>query len=479
MEKQQQYEYVNTPAGAPTGLVERHHHNTNGGNNNNNYHDIHTRTPEPFLQKYLGNPKYLLPLIGAIFLLAGHFNGFLSKRADVDLTNAIEVFKPHSPPALTIDERTDRILSSVPLIDTHIDLPILARALYQNHINAPNFTVPFKTGGLYGHIDIPRLKSSKLGGVFWSVFTPCPAESKDLSESFKNEVYYESIHDTIQQIDLMKRIVRSFPNDFGFAKSVDEFEDVFYKSSGSRIASVLGIEGLHQIGNSPAAIRLFYEVGVRYITLTHNCNNLYADGAIVPAPHWNGLNPKLGPGLIREFNRLGMIIDLSHVSAATMRDVLSISVSPIIFSHSSSFSLTPHPRNVPDDVLQLVKKNGGVVQVNFVPDFVTQSGDGKASLEDVADHVVYIAEKVGWEHVGFGSDYDGNDVMPDGLEDVSKYPQLIKELLRRGVKDEDVKKATGGNVLRVWREVERIAEKLQKEGERELEDEVEKMKFEL
>ncbi|KAF3230574.1 hypothetical protein TWF192_006006 [Orbilia oligospora] len=391
MEKQQQYEYVNTPAGAPTGLVERHHPNTNSSNNNNNYHDIHTRTPEPFLQKYLGNPKYLLPLIGAIFLLAGHFNGFLSKRADVDLTNAIEVFKPHSPPALTIDERTDRILSSVPLIDTHIDLPILARALYQNHINAPNFTVPFKTGGLYGQIDIPRLKTSKLGGVFW----------------------------------------------------------------------------------------LFYEVGVRYITLTHNCNNLYADGAIVPAPHWNGLNPKLGPGLIREFNRLGMIIDLSHVSAATMRDVLSISVSPIIFSHSSSFSLTPHPRNVPDDVLQLVKKNGGVVQVNFVPDFVTQSGDGKASLEDVADHVVYIAEKVGWEHVGFGSDYDGSAVMPDGLEDVSKYPQLIKELLRRGVKDEDVKKAAGGNVLRVWREVERIAEKLQKEGEKELEDEVEKMKFEL
>ncbi|KAK6497817.1 hypothetical protein TWF481_012219 [Arthrobotrys musiformis] len=436
-----------------------------------------TRTPEPFLQRYLGNPKYLLPLIGAIFILAGHFNGFLSKRADVDLTNAIEVFKPHAPPpALTLDQRTDRILSSVPLIDTHIDLPILARALYQNHINAPNFTVPFKTGGLSGHIDIPRLKSSKLGGVFWSVFTPCPS---DPEESFENDVYYKSIHDTIQQIDLMKRIVKNFPDDFGFARSVDEFEDVFYKSGGSRIASVLGIEGLHQIGNSPAAIRLFYEVGVRYITLTHNCNNLYADGAVVPSPRWNGLNPSTGPPLIREFNRLGMIIDLSHVSAATMRDVLSISLSPIIFSHSSSFSLTPHPRNVPDDVLQLVKKNGGVVQVNFVPDFVTQSGDGKATLEDVADHVVYIAEKVGWEHVGFGSDYDGNDSFPQGLEDVSKYPDLIKELLRRGASDEDVKKATGGNVLRVWREVERVSKHLQEKGEVELEDYVEKMKFGL
>ncbi|KAK6354374.1 hypothetical protein TWF730_008782 [Orbilia blumenaviensis] len=447
--------------------VGRHHHN---------------HAPEPFLQRYLGNPKYLLPLIGGIFLLAGHFNGFLSKRADVDLTNAYEVFKPHAP-ALSLDERADRIFTSIPLIDTHIDLPILARALYQNHIYSPNFTVPFKTGGLPGQVDLPRLKSSKLGGVFWSVFTPCPPTSPTANiedpAPFQDEIYYKSIHDTIQQIDLMKRIIRNFPQDFGFAKSVDEFEDVFYKSGGKRIASVLGIEGLHQIGNSPAAIRLFHELGVRYITLTHNCNNLYADGAIVPAPYWNGLNPDLGPALIREFNRLGMIIDLSHVSAATMRDVLSISQSPVIFSHSSAFSLTPHPRNVPDDVLQLVKKNKGVVQINFVPDFVTQSGDGKASLEDVADHVVYIGEKIGWEYVGFGSDYDGSETMPEGLEDVEKYPQLVKELLRRGVKDEDVKKATGGNVLRVWREVERVAEKLQAEGERELEDEVERMRFEL
>ncbi|KAK6529838.1 hypothetical protein TWF281_008996 [Arthrobotrys megalospora] len=437
------------------------------------------REPEPLLQRYLGNPKYLLPLIGAIFLLAGHFNGFLSKRADVDLTNAYEVFKPRNPPVLTLDERTDRILDAVPLIDTHIDLPILARALYQNHIHHQNFSTPFKKGGLYGQIDIPRLKSGKLGGVFWSVFTPCPPSSTDPEEQFHNDVYYESIHDTIQQIDLMKRIIRAYPNNFGFAKSADEFEDVFYKSGGKRIASVLGIEGLHQIGNSPAAIRLFYEVGVRYITLTHNCNNLYADGAIVPAPHWNGLNPTLGPQLIQEFNRLGMIIDLSHVSPATMRDVLSISKAPIIFSHSSAYELTPHPRNVPDDVLQLVKRNKGVVQVNFVPDFVTQAGDGKASLEDVADHVVYIGEKVGWEYVGFGSDYDGSESMPEGLEDVGKYPELIKELLRRGVKDEDVKKATGGNILRVWKEVERVAEGLQKEGVRELEDDVRRMRFEL
>ncbi|KAF3929097.1 hypothetical protein ABW20_dc0107009 [Dactylellina cionopaga] len=434
--------------------------------------------PEPFLQRYLGNPKYLLPLIGVIFLTAAHFNGFLAKRADIDLTNAYEVFKPKTS-SLSLDERVDRILDSAPLIDSHIDLPVITRAVFQNHIYADNFSAPFKDGGIYGHIDIPRLKTGKIGGVFWSVFTRCPETSLDPDEKFGDEVYYESIHDTIQQIDVMKRLVRAYPDHFGWAKTANEFEAIFKKSGGKKIASVLGIEGLHQIGNSPAAIRLFYEVGVRYITLTHNCNNLYADGALVPAPHWNGLNPKLGPKIIQEFNRLGMIVDLSHVSAATMRDVLAITQAPVIFSHSSAYALTNHPRNVPDDVLELVRKNNGVVQINFAPEFVTQTGDGIASLEDVADHVVYIGERAGWDHVGFGSDFDGIETVPEGLEDVSRYPLLIKELLRRGVTDEDVKKVAGGNVLRVWRDVENVASTLQNDGVLELEDDVKKIKLEL
>ncbi|EWC46237.1 hypothetical protein DRE_04408 [Drechslerella stenobrocha 248] len=434
------------------------------------------RAAEPLIQRYLANPKFLLPLMAAVFLAAAYFNDFLSKRADVDLTDSYEWFSPRSLFLdQSLDERVNRILSSSPLIDTHVDLPILARGMYQNHIYADNFSIPFANGGLYGHVDIPRLTSGKLGGVFWSVFTVCPAASLDPDETFRDAVYYESIHDTIQQIDVMKRIVRSHPQKLVFATSAAEFERVFTSSGGRKIASVLGIEGLHQIGNSPAAIRLFYEVGVRYITLTHNCNNLFADGAVVNAPHWNGLNPTLGPALIREFNRLGMLVDLSHVSPATMRDVLAITKAPVIFSHSSAYALTPHPRNVPDDVLHLVKRNGGVVQVVFAPDFVTQTGDGKATLADVADHVMHIAETIGWDHVGFGSDYDGIGATPVGLEDISKYPDLISELLRRGVADGDVKKATGKNVLRVWKATEAVAARLQREGIEELEDAVPKM----
>ncbi|KAK6529994.1 hypothetical protein TWF694_003370 [Orbilia ellipsospora] len=432
------------------------------------------RAPESFLMRHLGNPKYLLPLIAVVFLTALHFNGFLAKRADVDLSDAFEFFRPRPVP-LTLDERVDRILSSSPLIDTHIDLPIFARALYQNHIYNENFTVPFKEGGMVGNIDIPRLQTGRVGGVFWSVFTSCPPTGLDPNEEFKDEVYYESIHDTIQQIDVMKRLVRAYPHDFGWATSSREFEQVFKSSRGRKVASVLGIEGLHQIGNSPAAIRLFYEVGVRYITLTHNCNNQYADGALVEKPHWGGLNPILGPQLIQEFNRLGMIVDLSHVSPATMRDVLIVTKAPVIFSHSSAYALTNHPRNVPDDVLELVKKNGGVVQINFAPDFITQTGDGKATLEDVADHVAYIGEKIGWEHVGFGSDFDGIPTVPVGLEDVSKYPALVKELLTRGISDDDVRRVTGLNVLRVWREVERIAKDIQLEEDQELEDDVKRI----
>ncbi|KAF3934086.1 hypothetical protein ABW19_dt0207117 [Dactylella cylindrospora] len=429
------------------------------------------RAPEPFLQRYLGNPKYLLPLVGGIFLLAAHFNGFLSKRADVWTTTS-ELAGPR-----TSDSRIVAKQVTLPA-DTHIDLPILVRFLYQNKIYYDNFSIPFSQGGLYGHVDIPRLKSSKLGGVFWSVFTACPASSLDPDEEFRDEVYYESIHDTIQQIDLMKRIIRAYPQSFQFATSPKEFEDIFKKSGGKKVASVLGIEGLHQIGNSPAAIRLFYEVGVRYITLTHNCNNLFADGALVPAPHWGGLNPTLGPLLIHEFNRLGMLVDLSHVSPDTMRDVLAVTKAPVIFSHSSAFALTPHPRNVPDDVLHQVQKNGGVVQINFAPEFITQGGEDGATIKDVVDHTVYIGEKIGWDHVGFGSDFDGIETVPVGMEDITRYPALIKELLRRGISDENVKKATGKNVLRVWKAAEAVAKKLQSEETTELEDVVEPMHFE-
>lgn len=260
--------------------------------------------------------------------------------------------------------------------------------------------------------------------------------------------------------------------------------------------SPIAIEGLHQIGDSISNLRLFYSLGVRYATLTHNCHNPYADAAItqlsdgssgVGEPRWGGVSPA-GREAVKEMNRLGMIVDLSHVSPATMRDVLGASdewegsAAPIIYSHSSAHALCPHPRNVPDDILKLVKKNNGVVMVNFAPDFVscTANPDNKTGMPDfypqnntlahVVSHIIHIGNLIGYDHAGLGSDFDGIPNTPVGLEDVSKFPDLVAEMLRRGVSDDDVAKVVGGNVLRVWRDVDAVALKIQKAGVKPVED---------
>jgi membrane dipeptidase len=263
-----------------------------------------------------------------------------------------------------------------------------------------------------------------------------------------------------------------------------------------QLISPLGVEGLHQIGNSAATLRQFYALGVRYATLTHNCGNRFADAALAEsplrkaAPVWGGVSPA-GRLLIREMNRVGMIVDLAHTSVDTMRDVLGAdgdkwegSRAPVVFSHSSAYALCPHPRNVPDDVLDLVPRNRGLVMVNFNPEFIScveapdredglpETVPGNATLQQVVRHVLHIGERIGFEHVGLGSDFDGILEVPVGLEDVSKFPDLVAELLRQGVSDEDVAKVVGGNMLRVWGEVEAVAEKMQKAGEPVLEDEL-------
>lgn len=242
-----------------------------------------------------------------------------------------------------------------------------------------------------------------------------------------------------------------------------------------------------------------HTLGVRYATLTHNCHNRYADAALtelgsgmeggieVAKPYWHGVSPA-GRSLIHEMNRMGMIVDLAHTSHATQLDVLGEnstwegSRAPPIFSHSSAYALCPHPRNVKDDVLELVKKRKSVVMVNFSPDFISCVEDKEnkhglpkfvketSTLEHVVDHIIYIGEKIGYDYVGLGSDFDGIPSTPRGLEDVSKFPDLVSELLRRGVSDEDAGKVVGGNVLRVWKEVDRVAEKMQKSGDLPLED---------
>jgi len=357
---------------------------------------------------------------------------------------------------------------------------ILIRALYGNKINEGNFTSLFESGGLTGQVDIPRIKSGRYGGAFWSAFLPCPVNDTDYSDLN----YAPTVRATLQQLDLYYRLSEKYPKLFTPVSNSKDAWKSFYEHG--RLVSPIGIEGLHQIGNSPATLRLYHALGVRYSTLTWNCHNIYADAAVtrgpdgkfgVSKPLHHGISEK-GRELIYEMNRLGMLVDLSHVSKDTMMDVLvgsdkwggwDGSVAPPIFSHSSAYAICPHPRNVPDDVLQMVKKRKAVVMVNFSPDFISckASDDSSglpeyvpenANLLQVVKHIRHIGDLIGWDYVGIGTDYDGIESTPKGLEDVSKFPDLIAELLRQGVSKKDVIKLIGGNIMRVWREADAVSD---------------------
>lgn len=296
---------------------------------------------------------------------------------------------------------------------------------------------------------------------------------------------------TIQQIDVVRRLRQAYPDDFFIPTDSISAVKAFRRG---QLISPLGVEGLHQIGNSAANLRRFYDLGVRYLTLTHNCGNKFADAALwshpirKAPPYWGGVSP-LGRQLVNEMNRIGMIVDLAHTSEDTMLDVLGArkdwdgSRAPVIFSHSSAYSLCPHPRNVKDHVLQLVRERNSLVMVNFNPGFVScvesDSEDGlpdlypaNSTLARVVDHIFHIGNLIGFDHVGLGSDFDGIEDTPRGLEDVSKYPELVKEMLRRGMSDDDAAKVVGGNILRVWKDVEDVAAEMQTSGEPVLEDDL-------
>ncbi|KAL9077312.1 MAG: hypothetical protein Q9157_003406 [Trypethelium eluteriae] len=387
----------------------------------------------------------------------------------------------------------------------HDDLLILLRYLKGNHIYSKDFKRKFEHGGLDYHVDLPRIDKGRMGGAFWSAYVPCPSDAWNFSdeayEPFENpplrgKPTHKDVRQTLEQIDLFHRLSTAYPRYFTPTPSHTAALAAF---SSGRLISPLAIEGLHQIGNSLSTLRLYHALGVRYATLTWNCHNRYADAAIVPDPTsgcptakqplWHGLSPA-GRTLIHEMNRLGMLVDLSHVSADTMRDVLSgaptpdpddpanswnASVAPPIFSHSSAYAVCPHPRNVPDDVLRLVKARRSLVMVNFSPDFVAcrpgpdtpETGlpevvEEEATIGQVVRHIQHIGELVGYDYVGIGSDFDGIQSTPKGLEDVSKFPELVQEMLRQGVSDQDAAKVVGRNLLRVWKEVEKVAEELQK-----------------
>ncbi|KAF5631397.1 membrane dipeptidase [Fusarium sp. NRRL 52700] len=392
----------------------------------------------------------------------------------------------------TPEERARHILSHTPLIDGHVDFPIVLRFAYGNQIYDDNFTQPFEQGELPGHVDLHRLRQGQSGGAFWSLFAPCPSNGSDFSD--KN--YASSVQFTLDQIDVMSRLQAAYPSHF--SEKVDS-SNAFEAFKQGKLISPFGIEGLHQIGNKVSNLRRFHELGVRYATLTHNCHNKFADAAILSDPDrkaeplWGGVSP-LGRRLIGEMNRIGMIVDLSHVSEDTMLDVLggkdewNGSEAPIIFSHSSAWSICPHPRNVKDNVLQLVKQRNSLVMVNIAPDFISCVDTGNenglpefypqnSTLAHAAQHIIYIGNLIGYDHVGIGTDFDGIPSVPEGLEDVTKYPDLIAELLRQGVSNVDAAKVVGGNLLRVWKDVDTVAAKLQAKGQLPLEDDLPKMTF--
>lgn len=340
-------------------------------------------------------------------------------------------------------ERARRVLATTPLIDGHNDLPwaIRGSALGPHDVEADGHdlrrTTPF-------HTDIDRLRRGMVGAQFWSVYIPHGAIDEGATKV------------QLEQIDIALQIIDRYPDVFELAGDASAVERIF---ASGKIASMLGIEGGHAIENSLGALRAFYSMGVRYMTLTHNGTLDWADAA--NDEHRHGGLTAFGREVVREMNRLGMLVDLSHTSAETMNDALDVSDAPVMWSHASARGVRDHPRNVPDQVLRRLPDNGGIVMVTFVPSFV--SATDAATLADVADHIDHIANLAGVDHVGIGSDFDGIDSTPVGLEDVSTFPALFAELSRRGWSEDEMAKVAGENVLRVMREAEAVARRLQRE----------------
>jgi membrane dipeptidase len=373
---------------------------------------------------------------------------------------------PRRGPVQITDEAL-KLHHSALLFDGHNDLPYQCNEQKDRFFQRLDIARPQPTL----HTDIARLRKGGVGAQFWVAYVP--AETAKTGTAVK---------DTLEQIDLIHRMVKAYPETFELALSAD---DVARIHKAGKIASLIAVEGGHSIDNSLAVLRAYHRLGVRYMTLTHTDTLDWADAA-TDKPRHGGLT-EFGESVVREMNRLGMLVDISHVSADTMRHALKVSTKPLIASHSSAFALAPHPRNVPDDVLKLVAKNGGVVMVNFYPGFITAEAvraqkdsvqkyrDLKAqyakdaefkaayaqwkkehpmptgSIHDVVDHIEHIIKVAGIDHVGLGSDFDGIDTVPRQLEDVSTYPVITQELLNRGHAPEAIRKVLGENILRVLR----------------------------
>ena len=399
--------------------------------------------------------------------------------ASIAVTTSAATAAAQSPDQLL--ERARRILTASPVVDGHNDLPWEIRSSRERPRDVAAYDLTRRTPG---HTDLERLRAGGVGAQFWSIYIP-----GDYADSGHARVQLE-------QFDIARRMVARYPDRLSLALSSADIDRAI---ADGRVASLLGMEGGHAIENSLGALRAYFELGARYMTLTHNVTLDWADAGLDSARH-GGLTP-FGREVVREMNRLGMLVDLSHTSPGTMSDALDVAEAPVIFSHSSARALTEIARNVPDSILRRLPKNGGVVMVTFVPSFVspdvlraeqardeemrrrtagvTDSAERRriarevrasfpmprATLAQVADHVDHVARVAGHDHVGLGSDFDGIDSTPIGLEDVSTFPNLVAELMRRGWSDEDLKLLTGGNARRVLKQAEAVAARLQKERE--------------
>ena len=384
-------------------------------------------------------------------------------------------------PSQRLVDRALELLASAPLIDGHNDLAFALRGKVGGiGVSSVDLRQPVEELDT----DIPRLRAGRVGGQFWSVWVPA-----DLPEE-------RALPMALEQLDIAEGFAGRYPDVFGRATTADEVEAVF---GGGRIASLLGLEGGSMIASSLPILRTFFARGVRYMTLTHWKTTRWADAA-TDEPRHDGLTA-FGREVVREMNRLGMLVDLSHVAPSTMSAALEIAEAPVVFSHSGAYAVNPHPRNVPDDILRRVTTNGGVVMAVFLSQFVSEevarhvqpatdlmdayerdhpdapkaevravrrdwlaaNPPPSATIEQVADHIDHLAAVAGVEHVGIGSDFDGGDLLPTGLEDVSRFPYLIAELLGRGYSDAEVRGIAGGNVLRVMRGAEAVASRLRAE----------------